>query len=165
MTMPDSIEPAVLLATFTLERRLDATPSRVFGAWADPATKARWFVGEAGGEHELDFRVDGIEVNRTMHEGRQLTFLSRYCDIRTDRRIVFTSTLSFDATLATVSVTSVQLEPAGTGCLLVLTQSGTYLDAHELPAWREQGTGSQLDALARELQPARPTTPTTPESS
>lgn len=72
----------------------------------------------------------------------------------TDRRIVFTSTLSFDATLATVSVTSVQVEPAGTGCLLLLTQSGTYLDGHEQPAWREQGTGTQLDALARELPPA-----------
>jgi uncharacterized protein YndB with AHSA1/START domain len=153
MTEPHLIEPAVLHATFTLERRYSATPARVFAAWADPATKARWFVGAAG-EHELDFRVDGIEVNRNLHEGRLLTFASRYCDILTDRRIVFTSTLSFDATLATVSVTTVQLEPAGTGCLLVLTQSGTYLDGHEQPTWREQGTGAQLDALARELSPA-----------
>lgn len=162
MTKPDLIQPAVLHATFALERRYNATPARVFAAWADPATKARWFVG-TGGEHELDFRVDGIEVNRNPHDGRLLTFVSRYCDILTDRRIVFTSTLSFDATLATVSVTSVQLEPAGTGCLLVLTQSGTYLDGHEQPTWREQGTGAQLDALARELQPANP--PTTLEPS
>lgn len=162
MTTPDLLEPAVLHATFTLERRYKATPAKVFAAWADPATKARWFVG-TGGEHELDFRVDGIEVNRNREEGRLLTFTSRYCDIRTDRRIVFTSTLSFDDILATVSVTSVQLEPAGTGCLLVLTQSGTYLDGHELPAWREQGTGAQLDALASETQPHDP--PTSVEST
>lgn len=152
MTEPDVAEHAVLHATFTLERRYNAPPARVFAAWADPVAKARWFVG-AGGEHELDFRVGGIEVNRNVHDGRVLTFASRYCDIIADRRIVFSSTLSSDATLATVSVTSVQLELAGTGCLLVLTQSGIYLDGHEQPSWREQGTGAQLDALARELEP------------
>jgi uncharacterized protein YndB with AHSA1/START domain len=153
MTEFDVTERSVLHATFALERRYDAPPARVFAAWADPATKARWFVG-AEGEHELDFQVGGIEVNRNLHDGRLLTFASRYCDIVTDRRIVFTSTLSFDENLATASVTSVQLQPAGSGCQLVLTQSGTYLDGHELPTWREQGTGAQLDALARELHPA-----------
>ncbi len=93
-------------------------------------------------------------MNPSLHDGRLLTFASRYCDIVPDRRIVFTSTLSFDATLATVSVTSVQLEPAGAGCRLLLTQSGTFLDGYEQPAWREQGTDTHLDALARELPPA-----------
>ncbi len=32
-------------ATFVIERILDATPARVFAAWADPVAKARWFVG------------------------------------------------------------------------------------------------------------------------
>jgi uncharacterized protein YndB with AHSA1/START domain len=151
MTVPDVTEHSVLHTTFTLERRYDASPERVFAAWADPAAKFRWFVGSTG-EHELDFRVDGLEVNRNLLEGKLMTFASRYCDIVPDRRIVFTSTLSCGQTLWTVSVTSVQLEPAGTGCLLVLTQSGTYLDGHELPVWREQGTGAQLDALVQELQ-------------
>ena len=30
--------------TFTLERVYEASPARVFKAWADPAIKARWFV-------------------------------------------------------------------------------------------------------------------------
>lgn len=60
--------------------------------------------------------------------------------------MVFTSTLSLDATLVTVSVTTVQLEPAGTGFLLVLTL--WHLDGHELATSREQGTGALLDALA-----------------
>jgi uncharacterized protein YndB with AHSA1/START domain len=30
-------------ATFVIERRYDASPARVFAAWADPAAKRRWF--------------------------------------------------------------------------------------------------------------------------
>jgi uncharacterized protein YndB with AHSA1/START domain len=32
---------AVLHSTFSIERRYQATPTRVFAAWADPAAKAR----------------------------------------------------------------------------------------------------------------------------
>src|SRR6201986_4771446 len=35
---------------------------------------------------------------------------------------------------------------------LVLTEQGAYLDGQEQPAWREQGTTDQLDALAAELK-------------
>ena len=30
-------------------------------------------------------------------------------------------------------------------------EQGAYLDGHEQPSWREQGTGEQLDALGRAL--------------
>jgi uncharacterized protein YndB with AHSA1/START domain len=30
---------------FAIERIYDASRARVFSAWADPAVKARWFVG------------------------------------------------------------------------------------------------------------------------
>ncbi len=40
---------SVTHATFVVERRYDASPARVFAAWADPAAKARWFArGRAG---------------------------------------------------------------------------------------------------------------------
>jgi hypothetical protein len=39
----------------------------------------------------------------------------------------------------------------GEGTKLVLAQQGTYLDGHEEPSWREEGTSSQLDALAAEF--------------
>jgi len=32
------------------------------------------------------------------------------------------------------------------------SEQGAYLDGREEPAWREQGTASQLDALAAELK-------------
>jgi uncharacterized protein YndB with AHSA1/START domain len=138
-------------ATFSLERVYEVPPARVFAAWADPEAKARWFAGPAA-EHELDFRVGCREVNRGRHEdGSLLTFQSVYHDIVPDERIVYASSLHAGETLATVSLTTVQFTPAGDGTRLLLTQQGTFLDGHEEPAWREQGTSDQLDALAAEL--------------
>ena len=137
---------AVKYATFTLDRRYAASPAQVFAAWADPAAKAGWFGGT---EHTLDFRVGGQEVNR----GDRFTFTSDYRDIVADERIVYTSTLHEGADLATVTLTTVELEPDGDGTRLVLTEQGSYLDGREEPAWREQGTGDWLDKLGTHLRP------------
>src|SRR5260370_23156919 len=63
-TMADQ---SVIHSTFVIERSYPAAPDRVFGAFADPVRKRRWFV-ESGGhdiEHyELDFRVPGMERAR-----------------------------------------------------------------------------------------------------
>ena len=138
--------------TFSLERRYPTPVAGVFAAWADPAAKARWFAGP-GGEHELDFRVGGREVNRGRHgDGPPLTFESRYHDIVPGERIVYSSTLHAGDTLTTVSQTSVAFTPDGDGTLLTLTEQGIFLDGHEDPAWREQGTAGWLDALDAELR-------------
>jgi uncharacterized protein YndB with AHSA1/START domain len=139
-------------ATFTLERFYPASLARVFAAWADPAAKARWFAAP-GGEHELDFRVGGHEVNRGRHgDGPLLKFESRYQDIVQDERIVYSSTLHSEQTLTTVSLTTAEFGEADGGTRLVLTEQGTYLDGHEDPAWRERGTADWLAALETELR-------------
>jgi uncharacterized protein YndB with AHSA1/START domain len=138
-------------ATFTLERTYPATPARVFAAWSDQSAKARWLAGP-GSELELDFRVGGKEIIRGRHgDGPQLTFETHYDDIVPDQRIVFTSTMTADKTLTTVSITTVEFVADGDATRLVLAQQGTYLDGHEEPSWREQGTSSQLDALGAEF--------------
>ncbi|MFG2693420.1 SRPBCC domain-containing protein [Kitasatospora sp. NPDC048407] len=138
-------------ATFTLERLYPAPPAAVFAAWAAPEAKARWFAGPDA-EHALDFRVGGREVNRGRSDtGAALTFESWYRDIVQDERIVYTSALSENGTLATVSLTTVQFHPEDGGTRLLLTEQGTFLDGHEQPSWREQGTGTWLDALAAEV--------------
>jgi hypothetical protein len=44
----------VVHSTFTLERKYAASPSVVFGAWADPEMKARWFGGNSDTTSWLD---------------------------------------------------------------------------------------------------------------
>ena len=140
----------VIHSTFSLERVYDASPGRVFAAWADPAAKARWF--SPAGPHELDFRVGGRELNRGHNqEGQVLTFESYYHDIVAGQRIAYTSALSVDENVVTVSLTTVEFTPDGETTRLVLTEHGAFLDGHEQPDWREHGTSEWLDALRAEL--------------
>ena len=141
-------------ATFSLERSYQVPPARVFAAWAEPAAKARWFAPEPDSGHQLDFRVGGREVATGGPEGGpRMAFETLYRDIVPDQRIVYTSTLSAETDLVTVSLTTVEFTPGEDGgTRLVLTEQGAYLDGHEQPAWREEGTASQLDALAAELK-------------
>ncbi len=138
----------VIHSTFDLTHDYPVPVARVFGAWSDPAAKARWFAGPDA-SHTLDFRVGGHETNRG---GAALTFEAVYRDIVPDTRIVYTSTLHSGETLTTVSLTTVEFsaEPGGV-TRLRLTEQGTYLDGHEDPAWRKQGTDGWLGALGAEL--------------
>jgi uncharacterized protein YndB with AHSA1/START domain len=141
---------SVTHSTFSLERTYQASPDRVFSAWADPAVKARWFAGNAE-DYELDFRPGGIERNSGTHDGKLITWESLYREIVTDERIVYTSVLGEQDTVSTVSLTTIELIPEAGGTRLVLVEAGAYLDGREMPAWREEGTGSWLDALGRYL--------------
>jgi uncharacterized protein YndB with AHSA1/START domain len=144
-------EHSVKHSTFTLERTYSASPAQVFAAWADRDTKAKWFAAHDAA-YTLDFRVGGVEAahGRT-DDGAEIVAESVYHDILTDERIVYTTLLHGRGVLATVSVTTVEFVPEGTGTHLVLTEQGTFLDDQEQPQWREQGTGDWLDALGREL--------------
>jgi uncharacterized protein YndB with AHSA1/START domain len=126
----------------------------VFRAWADPQIKVRWFAGNPT-DYQMDFRPGGMDRNSVVHDGKQITWESLYREIVTDERIVYTSVLSEDGTVATVSLATVELVPDHDGTRLVLVEVGAYLDGREQPAWREEGTGDWLDALGRHLVEAR----------
>ena len=98
-------ERSVTHGTFAVERTYDATPSRVFAAWADPVAKARWF-GPSGddSEYELDFRVGGRELNRgtVPAAGAVFTYDAIYQDIVPDERIVYSYDMHMDETRISV---------------------------------------------------------------
>jgi uncharacterized protein YndB with AHSA1/START domain len=139
-------------ATFTIDRIYDAEPARVFAAWADPAAKTRWFGGGSD-DYELDFKVGGREVNRGGEPGGAVyTYEAVYRDIVEDERIVYTYEMYLDDARISVSVTSVELAPEGSGTKLTFTEHGVFLDGLDSPALREQGTGHLLEALGADLR-------------
>lgn len=149
-------ETSVAHADFRLERDYRASVGEAFTAWSDPVAKAHWFTRPSA-RHTLDFRTGGIErVIDRLPDGREVIFESTYRDIRPDNRIVYSSTLSTEGVLATVSITTVEFTSNGDGCHLVLTEQDTCLDGQELPEWRKRGTGDWLDTLGADLEGTRP---------
>jgi uncharacterized protein YndB with AHSA1/START domain len=151
-------ERSVSHGTFAIERTYDASPPRVFAAWADPAAKARWFVGPEGWKElrrEIDFRVGGQErLSGARPDGRVSDFDGRYHDIVADRRIVYSYAMHIDETRISVSLATVELAPAGAGTRLTFTEQAVFLDGFDGAAGREQGTGALLDQLGAALRDA-----------
>jgi uncharacterized protein YndB with AHSA1/START domain len=149
-------ERSIEHAGFTIQRRYSAAPERVFAAWADPAAKARWFAGPEeweAGPHELDFREGGSEVGGGGPKGGPMhSFRAFYWEIIPIERIVYTYELLIDEVRISVSLVTVELERDGEGTRLTLTEHGAFFDGLEDPDLRRDGTGSLLDALARELE-------------
>jgi hypothetical protein len=57
-----------------------------------------------------------------------------------------------DADRISVSVVTVDFEPAAGGTRLVFTEQGVFLDDRDSPAAREEGSRPLLDKLEAELQ-------------
>jgi uncharacterized protein YndB with AHSA1/START domain len=149
-------ERAVTHATFVIERTYEAPPPRVFKAWSEPTAKARWFAGSEealGTAYQLDFRVGGREVNRGGPPGGPVyTFEARFNEIVPDERIVFSYDMDCDGTCISASVTTVELRSEDTGTRLIYTEQGAFLDGHDTPTQRQEGTAGLLDSLGRDLQ-------------
>jgi uncharacterized protein YndB with AHSA1/START domain len=152
--------PKVVHSTFQLERKLKAAPERVFAAFADEATKRRWFY-EAGSHqlehHELDFKVGGRERAQmkmgpgTPVAGKTLVNETVYEDIVPARRIVTAYRMSMDGKTFSASLATIELLPSGSGTDLVLTHQGAYFEGADGPEMRKGGWEGLLSKLAKEL--------------
>ena len=146
-------------ATFVIERSFAAPPSRVFQAFADPAAKAKWFGGPAEwekGPGEFDFRVGGRETSSGGPKGGPMhAFACAYQDIVPNQRIVYSYDMHLGDKRVSVSLTTIELQPAGTGTRLVFTEQGVFLDGYDDAASREQATRFLLDKLDQALSHER----------
>ena len=72
-----------------------------------------------------------------------------------DERIVSTYEMHMDQTRISVSLATTEFKPDGEGTRLSDTEQGAFLDGHDQPNYREQGTKDLLDALGAELRRQR----------
>jgi uncharacterized protein YndB with AHSA1/START domain len=152
---------SVIHSTFVIERSYPATPERVFGAFADPASKRRWFVEGEGHQvehYELDFRVGGKELARFhFKEGTPVAGLACkndtiYQDIVPNRRIVIASTMTVGEKRISASLGTLEFLPSENGTDLIFTHQGAFFEGADGPTMREAGWQKLFDQLAGEFQ-------------
>lgn len=154
--------PTIAHGTFTVERRYDASPARVFHAYADPVAFRRWFVdGEGWTIHEWthDFRVGGRASGRFRFgdETNDTWFNeTEYLDIVPDRRIICSYVMGRESVEGrlrnSASLGTTEFVPDGSGTRLVYTEQGAFLESRDDIALREEGCAGLFEALAVELQ-------------
>jgi uncharacterized protein YndB with AHSA1/START domain len=147
---------SVVHGAFHLERTYDATPEQVYKALSDETAKNRWFHGPQGWrpiERFMDFRVGGRERAKGRFEGGvTTTFDAIYHDIVPRERIVYTYEMHLDDRKISVSLATLQIEPAGAGrTKLKVSEQGAFLDGYDDAGSREHGTGDLLDKLGASL--------------
>ncbi len=150
-------------STFVIERTYAAAPARVFAAFANEATKRRWFaegIGSTVDEFTGDFRVGGREKSRFRFtggvpgappEGTQMGNDTTYLDIVHDERIVFAYTMMAGERRMSASLATVELAPSGGGTRLTFTEQAAFFDRSDGPQLRKEGWGSLLENLAAEV--------------
>src|SRR5262249_52168467 len=104
-------------STFTLDRVFNASPARVYRAFADKDTKEQWFSGPDDWElnqHDMDFRVGGTEVNAGGPPGGPVhKFDAKYHEIVADARIVYSYDLFVGDTQLSTSLATLEFVPDG----------------------------------------------------
>ena len=137
-------------SSFTLQRDYSVPPERVFAGFASKELKEKWF-GDPSQPPEVwdfDFREGGREYTSGEFHGQNSIFDAVYHDIVENERIVFSYVMHFGADKLSASLQSIELTATPTGTRLVLTEHGAYLDGHDNPRGREEGTRGLLEQLA-----------------
>jgi uncharacterized protein YndB with AHSA1/START domain len=138
-------------ATFVIERDYAHPPSKVFDAFANPESKAKWFGGPEEWEksdHKLDFRVGGKESVCGGPPGGVVHYYNaEYWDIVPNERIVSAYEMHMDKQRISVSLATLEFKPKGSGTRFILTEQGVFLDGYDDAGERERGTRELLSQL------------------
>jgi uncharacterized protein YndB with AHSA1/START domain len=145
---------SVAHGTFVIERDFQHPVGRVFGAWADPKKKAKWF-GDPSSETPpqiFEFRPGGRESSSgQIPGGPSFSFDVTYQDIIPDSRILYSYDMHLDGRKISVSLAAIEFTPRGNGTHLKLTEYGLYLDGLDNMEQRKAGTIPMIEQLAAYL--------------
>jgi uncharacterized protein YndB with AHSA1/START domain len=142
------MEPTVTHNTFVIERTYPKPVDKVFHAFADPATKQKWFAGNrdtlATESHQLDFQPGGTEVTRYRFtagpfQGTPLVNHTTYQDIVPGKRIVFAYTMTIGDHRMSAALVTIELRPEGEGTHLTFTEQAAFFEHSDGPEMRKEG--------------------------
>lgn len=137
--------------TFSIERKMRASVSRVFAAWADPDAKRQWFACHDEWvplEYDLDFRVGGQERNRVADsDGVPHAYEARYLDIVPQARIIYAYDMKLGETRISASLATVTFEATPSGTTMLFTEQVAFLDGYADGGSRRQGTEILVDRI------------------
>jgi uncharacterized protein YndB with AHSA1/START domain len=139
--------------SFTIERSYRAAPARVFAAWTDIETKARWFMGPPERwkllNRELDLRAGGSEIlHGQLTNGTTTLFTARYHAVVPDERLVYAYDMHIGEKHLSVSLATVELAAAkGGGTRMTFTEQAAFLDGEDGTRSREAGTAAHFERL------------------
>jgi uncharacterized protein YndB with AHSA1/START domain len=146
-------ERSIVRGTFKVERRIKASPAKVFAAFADPKIKAKWFGAPGGEVNDYDFRVGGWESSKgDIPGGGSYSYDANYRDIVPDNRIVYTYDMLMNGERISVSLATVELTADGSGTHMVVTEDGVFLDGLDNMEQRRDGTEQLMDALVKAVE-------------
>ncbi len=137
--------------TARVTRRFSAEPGRVFDAWLDPATAAKFLFATPTGtmvRAETDPRPGGAFTFVDRRDGVDVVHTGEYLTIERPYRLIFTfSVPQFSAEMTTVEI---DIAPADLGSVLTLSHEGVYQD---YASRTESGWMTILNGLAEALMP------------
>ncbi|RAK51450.1 SRPBCC family protein [Phenylobacterium deserti] len=144
-------------ATFVIERVLNASPARVFAAYASLEAKSAWFKAPSDIvtlDRDFDFRVGGKERFRARWpSGMTSDFQATYHDIVENERIILVYDLFHNDEKLSVSLQTLELRPEGGRTRLIHTEQGSYFSGGmEAVKGREHGTAWHVDNLVALLE-------------
>lgn len=147
--------PKAIHGSFNIDRVYDASPARVFKAFADPAAKARWFHGPPGSQilkREFDFRPGGGELlHGKFANGMESVFTCRYHEIVPNQRLVYVYDMHVNGVYMSISLATIELTLDGAKTKLRFTEQAVYVDGKDGNELRRQGTADLFDRIAHNM--------------
>jgi uncharacterized protein YndB with AHSA1/START domain len=137
------------LQRLTMTRRFDASPERLFDAWAVPRLAHGWLFTGPDSEHhaaEMDLRVGGQWRIVDRRGGVDYTAIGEYLEIDRPRRLAF----SFGMPQFSPAFSKVIVEIAADGAGAVMTLIQEDLPAEYIAA-TEDGWAKMFEGLSQQL--------------
>jgi uncharacterized protein YndB with AHSA1/START domain len=138
--------------SLTLQRRINATPAKIFKAWTDPSQIVKWMHPYNNDviHAEMDVRVGGrFRIIMRTPEGEEHDVNGMFREVVRDERLVYTWT--WRSTLEQESLVTLTLRGEGNGERTLLTLKHEQFADVAARDSHEGGWNQVLDELARQF--------------